>query len=301
MQASTIIAGLVAVAVLAAIFIVFGSRIRKWAEERQINATKYIVVFTALVTIACSVMVSSAAVFLKNAQRRNELLDKQRNVLAVAGLVDPGERVTGTRARELFDQFIEVKFIDLEKDVALMAEEAGLDPATYDQQKAASQPATSIPVESNPAGVTRIPKYAMIYEVYKTPEKEELDLRVLPVRGLGLWGTLYGFLALDKDGRTIRGLTFYQHKETPGLGGEVDNPRWKAKWPGRKAYDEDWDPAIEVIKGSAGPPAEDPYHVDGLSGATITSKGVTNLLQFWLSDKGFGEYLAKVREEGSAA
>jgi Na+-transporting NADH:ubiquinone oxidoreductase subunit C len=119
---------------------------------------------------------------------------------------------------------------------------------------------------------------------------------VLPIQGLGLWSTLYGFLAIDADGNTIRGITYYQHAETPGLGGEVDNPRWKSLWPGRKIYD-DGEPAIQVIKGAAGPPAQDPYRVDGLSGATLTSNGVTFMLEFWLGPNGFGPYLDRLREE----
>jgi len=122
---------------------------------------------------------------------------------------------------------------------------------------------------------------------------------VLPVEGKGLWSTLYGFLALDKDVNTIKGLTFYQHGETPGLGGEVDNPKWKALWPGRKAFGDDGQPKIAVIKGQAGPVAEDPYQVDGLSGATITARGVSHLVQFWLGTHGFGPYLKQFKERGS--
>ena len=108
------------------------------------------------------------------------------------------------------------------------------------------------------------------------------------------------FLALNPNARTIRGLTFYEHKETPGLGGEVDNPRWKALWPGRLATDENGVPKISVVKGRAGPVSEDPYHVDGLSGATITSNGVTNLMDFWLGENGFGPYLSKQRAGGGS-
>ena len=125
-------------------------------------------------------------------------------------------------------------------------------------------------------------------------------LVVLPVEGLGLWGTLYGFVALEGDLRTIRGLTFYEHKETPGLGGEVDNPRWKALWRDRLAFNDDRQPVIRVIKGPAGPAPDAPYSVDGLSGATITSRGVTNLLQFWLGPDALGPYLTRLRDEGGA-
>jgi Na+-transporting NADH:ubiquinone oxidoreductase subunit C len=108
---------------------------------------------------------------------------------------------------------------------------------------------------------------------------------------MGLWGTMYGFIAIDKDLNTIQGLTFYKHKETPGLGAEIDNPNWKAKWPGRLIHDDSGNIAIKVIKGPAASPSEAPHQVDGLSGATLTSNGVTNLLKFWLGDNGFGPYL----------
>ena len=125
-----------------------------------------------------------------------------------------------------------------------------------------------------------------------------LDLVVLPVSGLGLWSTLHGFIAIDADLETVRGLTFYEHLETPGLGGEVDNPRWKALWPGRKAFDGE-EVRLAVIRGRAGPVAEDPYRVDGLAGATITSRGVTNLLRFWLGADGFGPYFDRLQDKGT--
>jgi Na+-transporting NADH:ubiquinone oxidoreductase subunit C len=148
----------------------------------------------------------------------------------------------------------------------------------------------------NSSSIKRISKSAVVYEV--RDDRDNIEMVVIPIKGYGLWSTLYGFLALDRDGTTVRGLTYYQHGETPGLGGEVDNPRWKALWPGRKAYNDSWEPELTVIKGQAGPPSSDPYRVDGLSGATITSRGVSNMLQFWLSEDGFGPYLKNFRENG---
>ena len=109
-----------------------------------------------------------------------------------------------------------------------------------------------------------------------------------------LWSTLYGFLALDARTFEIQGITFYQHGETPGLGGEIDNPKWKALWPGKRAFDENMNPVIEVVKGQASADNE----VDGLSGATMTSRGVTNLLRFWLGENGYGPYLKWFRTAG---
>ena len=262
------------------------------------NSVPYIVSFAGAVCVVCALFVSASAVFLKDRQDANALLDKQKKALRVSGLVEEGTVLSAKQVGELFDTRISMRLIDLETHDAA-AEDLGIDPATYDQLKAARDPALSMKVASNRARVSRIPRYALVYEVYKDEAKTDLDLRVLPVEGMGLWGTLYGFLALDNDGNTIRGLVFYKHIETPGLGAEVDNPLWKALWPGRKAYGEDGVPKIRVIKGRAGTPEETPFEVDGLSGATMTSIGVTNLLRFWLGEEGFGPFLAKLRDERS--
>lgn len=266
----------------------------------KLNSTWYIISFAVAVCIGCSFLVSTPSVFLKSRQSSNALVYKQRNVLSVAGLVAPGESLSSEQVRTRFEERVKPVLINLETD-ELAGEDAGIDPATYNQRKAAADPAQSVEAEPNPAAVSRVPKYAVIYEVLGTENPDKVEKYVIPVEGLGLWGTLYGFVALEADVQTIAGLTFYSHKETPGLGGEVDNPLWKAKWPGREAFDENGKPVVHVIKGPAGPAEADPHKVDGLSGATITSNGVTNLLHFWLGEQGFGPYLAKLRGEGSAA
>ncbi len=266
----------------------------------QRNSVKYIVLFAGAVCIACSLLVSTAAVLLEDRQDANALFDKQKKVLQVSGLLEEGIRPTKAEVVTIFDERITMNLIDLESG-APAAEEVGIDPANYDQLAASKNPDMSLAVPRNLARVSRIPQYAVVYEVYKDPEKTDLDLRVIPVEGMGLWGTMYGFLALDSDGTTIRGLTFYKTKETPGLGKEIEYALWQSKWPGRQAFDENGKLAIRVIKGVAGPVADAPYEVDGVSGATITSKGVTNLLHFWLGDEGFGPYLAQIGTKGSGA
>ena len=96
-------------------------------------------------------------------------------------------------------------------------------------------------------------------------------------------------IALTSNGQNVLGITYYQHKETPGLGGEVDNPSWKALWPGKIALDETGQPIISVVK--AGAVKNPDFEVDGMSGATITSKSVSNMLHLWLGDAAFGPYL----------
>lgn len=249
----------------------------------------YILLFSAAVCGVCAVFVSSSAVTLEERQDVNRLLDKKKNVLQAAGLLGADESVPPEEVEKRFASFQPV-VIDLET-----GEEAPeIDPETFDQQKAKKDPARSSEAPPNPSLVKRFPDHALVYE--KFDDAGALELVVVPIEGYGLWSTLLGFVALDEDTRTIRGLAYYDHKETPGLGGEVDNPRWKALWPGRKALDENYEPEIEVIKGAAGPPEQDPYKVDGLSGATITSRGVTNMMHLWLGSDGFGPYLERVRQ-----
>jgi Na+-transporting NADH:ubiquinone oxidoreductase subunit C len=136
--------------------------------------------------------------------------------------------------------------------------------------------------------------------VYLVEQDGAVETVVLPVHGYGLWSTMYGYLALEGDGRTVKGITFYQHGETPGLGGEIDNPSWQAKWTGKQALDDSGRVLLQVVKGE--PRGEGVEHqVDGLAGATLTARGVENLARYWLGEQGFGPYLARLTSgnEGS--
>ena len=251
------------------------------------HSALYTILFSGAVCIVCAVLISSAAVSLKDAQLHNAALDKQRNVLLAAGLAQADERLDSEEVQRRFEA-VRSLVIDLETGTA-----TDIDPGTFDQAKAAKDPGTSRSAPANRAAVRRLPHHALVYEVLREGRRE---MAVLPIEGYGLWSTLYGFLAVDADGQTIRGIAYYQHKETPGLGGEVDNPKWKALWPGRKIYGPSGEPAIQVIKGAAPPPNQAPHDVDGLSGATITSNGVSAMLRFWLGASGFRPYLQTFRE-----
>ena len=248
-----------------------------------------------LLCVVCSILVSSFAVGLRPLQEANRALEMKKNILSAAGLFDPQEHQDEDVPR-LFEQ-VEAKLVDLSTGKYTTV------PENYDQRKASRDPKLSdiIPGDRDPATLKRREKYSFIYLVKMSDGT--LDQIVLPIRGYGLWSTLWGFLSIDAATleqeaaeTTIRGLTFYEHKETPGLGGEVDNPDWKAKWNGRentkKIFDAEWNVLIEVIKGSVSPnDSAREYKVDGLSGATITSRGVTKMLRYWLGDDGFGPYL----------
>lgn len=254
------------------------------------HSTGYIVGFAVAICLVCALFVAGSAVSLKPLQEANVILDRQKKVLTVAGLLEEGESPAADEVARIFEKNVRSKVVELESGT--VAE--GIDPAGFDQQAAMADPATSEAAPPNGAKVARIPNNGLVFEVV---ENGELEAMIFPIEGKGLWSTLYGYIALAPDARTVVGITFYDHGETPGLGGEVDNPGWKAKWEDRKVFNERWKPVIAVKKGIAGSPSEDPYQVDGLSGATITSRGVTELVRFWLGDNGFGPYLAKYRAQ----
>ncbi len=246
------------------------------------------------VCLVCSVLVSAAAVSLRPAQAVNKLLDKKKNILMAAGVMEEGKSLPAEKIDELFGK-IRPRVIDLKTGEYLQ----NIDPETFDQRRAAKDPAqsVSVPAEEDLASIKRKAKHAAIYLVEKNGRTDKV---ILPIRGLGLWSTLYGFIALDaRDLNTIKGLVFYEHGETPGLGGEVDNPAWKALWNGKKAFDEGGKVRIEVVKGQVIPGRpETQYQVDGLSGATLTARGVDHMLKYWLGANGFGPFLAKLKEQG---
>jgi Na+-transporting NADH:ubiquinone oxidoreductase subunit C len=258
------------------------------------DSNAYIIGFATAVCLVCSIVVSTSAVALRERQERNKVLDRQTQVLVVAGLLDADRKASPEEVEALFEQNVRIRVIDLETGNY----DNSIEPSTYDQRRATKDPAASRQAPANSAGLTRLPTYGLVYQ---RVEGEDVQSLILPIEGKGLWSTLYGFIALAPDTKTIQGITFYEHGETPGLGGEVDNPNWKALWVGRQAYDQNWQPAIEVVKGVAGPVEEDPYRVDGLSGSTLTARGVTNLVRFWLGENGFDPYLEKLRAEGSSS
>ncbi len=240
-----------------------------------------------LVCVVCGVVVATAAVSLRPVQNENKLIDKRMNTLLAAGMYDASQDVN--------EQFksIERKFVDIESgDYVEM-------PESYDQRTAAKDPAQSERL-SGDVDIAGIKNQADVAEVYLARgDNGELSRIILPVHGYGLWSTLYGFMALEPDANTVAGLGFYEHGETPGLGGEVDNPKWKALWEGKKLYGDQGEVEIQVIKGtveSNTPNAE--HKVDGLAGATLTSKGVSNLLRFWVGENGFGPYLKRMQQGG---
>jgi Na+-transporting NADH:ubiquinone oxidoreductase subunit C len=225
-------------------------------------------------------------------QETNKLKFRRVNILKAAGLYEEGIPVD--------EQFaaIETTLIDL--STGLPVEGSVVDPATYDPRKAAGSPklSTEIDPELDTAGIKRREKYAYVYTL---KDGDNLEKVILPIYGKGLWSTMYGYIALEKDLKTVAGITFYQHGETPGLGGEIDNPNWQQSWIGKEAIvkeGDSYEPAIEVVKGGVPAGSKDAQHqIDGLSGATITSSGVEGTIAYWLGNDGFGQFLKRLRAQ----
>ncbi|MDI3490364.1 MAG: Na+-transporting NADH:ubiquinone oxidoreductase subunit [Thauera sp.] len=245
------------------------------------------------VSLVSSVFVAGAAVSLKPVQIENRQLDKQRSILSIAGLGDA--RMSAREVKDLFSGRITAKVVDLQTGEFSDAQDAN----TFDPLKAARDPALSdaLPGDKDIAMIKRRERYTTVYMVEKDGALETL---ILPIRGYGLWSTLHGFMAVKGDLNTVVGMGFYQHAETPGLGGEVDNPNWKAQWPGKVLFDDAGKPIIRIVKGGVDPSSPDAANqVDALAGATLTSNGVDRLIQFWLGEQGFGPFLAKLRTQGA--
>jgi Na+-transporting NADH:ubiquinone oxidoreductase subunit C len=262
-------------------------------EHDRKSKVSYVVGFATAVCLVCAVMVAGTAVGLKPLQERNARVDRLTRVLEVAGLIDEGEKLEPQEVLERFQQNVEAKVVELQSGAYAEA----IDPSTFVQRRAASDPATSKPAPDNAAKVMRLPDNALVYHVKRDGA---LDKIILPIQGYGLWSVMYGYIALESDADTVAGITFYEHGETPGLGGEIENRSWQARWRGRKVFDANGAVRLEVVKGSAPPAADAPYQVDGLSGATITSRGVTNTLEFWLGDAAFGPYLDRIKKREGA-
>lgn len=244
---------------------------KKEFDRDSISNTLIVAIGLSLV---CSIIVSSAAIVLKPVQQKNEELFRQQIILDVAGLMEPGADVNA-----LFET-IEARIVDLESGEYV----EGVDTTEM----------AAIPGDLDLAGIGQRARYVPVYLVQKDGA---LDQIILPVYGKGLWSTMYGYLSVAPDGNSTRGLQFYAHGETPGLGDQMDKEAWRAQWDSKKLYDDGDEPQVRVIKGLVPDGIAGGEHmIDGMSGATLTGNGITGLIQYWTGPHGFGPYLKKYRE-----
>lgn len=246
----------------------------------------------AVLCVVCSVLVSTATIQLRPLQEENKQLDIQKSLLLAAGLIKSRE-IGKEEVNKAFEK-VDTRIIDLKSGDLV----SGVDASKVDIRKESKDPKMNMMIPAD-KDIAKIKMRAQRAKVFFVKEDSQVKMLIIPVHGKGLWSTLYGFMALAPDTKTVKGFGFYEHGETPGLGGEVDNPRWKSLWVDKKVLGENFEPIIQLVKGNvdASTPGAD-HKVDGLSGATMTTLGVERLLNFWLSDLGYGPFLAKFRSGG---
>ena len=233
------------------------------------HKNSYVFSFAAIVTISCSILLAAAANLLKERQQENIALDIRKNILASAELGKA--EMTRQEILDLYDENIRSKVINRQgEDVADKTVEQ-IDPK----------------------------KDKDLLPLYFAEENGEIVAYIIPISGKGLWSTIYGYLALEKDLNTVMGITFYKHGETPGLGGEVDKAWFTGNFKGKKIYSPEGELiSITVIKGKVADmiPEDEAYHyVDGISGSTLTGNGLNNFLKKDLET--YKPYFDKVKED----
>jgi Na+-transporting NADH:ubiquinone oxidoreductase subunit C len=245
----------------------------------------YTLVVALAVCLVCSLVVSSAAVLLAPRQRANREQERRARVLELIAR-QPG---LGAALGELGSADVREVVIDLASGTV----------ADWVAPDSESRPdaGTPMPPARDLALIGRRPALGTAYVVI---DQGRTGLVLLPVYGAGYASVLRGYVALGPDLNTVRGLTFHEHAETPGVGGEVlEDEEWLDAWIGRRVRDDAGRVRIGTSLQELDPDHPDARHlVDAISGATRTTVGVGNLLRFWLGEDGYGPFLRRLAEEG---
>ena len=199
------------------------------------------ILFAAVLCLVCSILLTTASIGLQRFQQKNVIIDKHRNILKSVGLVQAHRTYTVDEIESMYSQYIKALWVD---------------------------PAGRL-IEEPQRDEQDIPLYVYV-------EKEHIQAYVVPINSRGLWGRIYGYLAIENDGTTIAGFTVYKHSETPGLGGEIEKAWFQKNWVGKKIVDRSGDfVSVSIAKGETKdlvPQEKRPHYVDGISGATLTGK-----------------------------
>ena len=210
-------------------------------------------VFAGLLCLVCSLLLTAAATGLKTYQERNVEVDRQKNILLAVGAVEEDGRPSAEQIQALYQEAIRRVWIDSAGRIVSESERTASD----------------------------LPLY--IYE-----KGGMISAYVVPIDTRGLWGPIYGYMALEADGSTIRGFTVYQHQETPGLGGEIEKEWFQENFVGKKIVDRSGDfVSVSVAKGDVEevvPEEKRAHYVDEGSGATMTGRFLSEGLADTLAD-----------------
>ncbi|MDF1590638.1 MAG: FMN-binding protein [Desulfobacterales bacterium] len=211
------------------------------------------IVFTVVLCVVISILLTTASTGLQRFQEKNVLLDKQKNILKSVGLMEPDRAYPPETIEALYRDSIRAVWAEPDGTV----------------------------IEKPVRGEQDLPIYVYF-------ESDEIKAYVIPINSRGLWGRIHGYLAVRGDGSTISGFTVYKHAETPGLGGEIEKEWFQKNFVGKKIVDSQGGfVSIEIAKGSVAeriPKTQQENYVDGISGATLTGKYLTAGLHRILSE-----------------
>ncbi len=213
------------------------------------NGNTYTFFYAAIMVILVAAILASASMALKNRQVRNIETEKKQSILAAVNIESNAANAEQLYAENIVNEYV----------VNVKGEQVEGDAFNTDLKKERSKPMDE-----------------MLLPVFECKTKEGLKY-VLPLRGAGLWGPIWGFIALNEDMNTIYGANFDHQGETPGLGAEISTPMFEKPFVGKKIFD-DSGKLVSIIVAKVGQDAPEEHKVDGISGGTITSKGLEKML-----------------------
>ncbi len=258
----------------------------------QKHSPAYTLVFVTAVSVVCALLLAVTADLLRDRIKRNERLEVQRKILGSFGLVE--DDMQAKEIEEVFENRLEIRLVNVEGKTFDI--EGRPDVAKLEPWKAMSQALATFTLTKDDTEMkeVRLPVYCL------KGDDGSIKAYSIPLWGKGLWGPIYGYLALDSNATDVRGITFSAPKETPGLGAEIENQKFREQWEGKEIFGEDGDlTPITVVKGVAeeklaGKPDLLDHHVDGISGATLTCKGVNAMMETTLGY--YKPYLNKLKK-----
>ena len=225
---------------------------------RQSNS--YIILYSAALTVVCALALAFASISLKDRQDANIAREKKLNILSTVMTVDETADVD-----KLYSERITEKVVDFNGQVGADKKASDIDVAKQYKEAAEKR---QLPV----------------YEVKSTSNPEVVEFVVVPVYGYGLWNNIWGYVALKSDFNTIEGVKFQHAGETPGLGARIEAAEIQDRYKGKTVFEAGKIASVVMQKGEVGNEkyASEQHKVDGMSGATLTGKGVNNMLQDYL-------------------
>lgn len=263
------------------------------------HSNGYILRFAIIVCVLCALVLTFASEVLKPTQKSQEEFFIKKKVLTVFGK-KPAENATISEVLADYEKNIMIKFID--KDGNYVDAPANVEKYKYEQElKRFGFKYNSVNDLSGIENAAEYQKSPLKLPIYILHDNGKPLLYAIPIVGKGLWSTLYGYLAFEKDFNTVKGLSFYDHKETPGLGARIEEDWFQNNFKGKTIFNTEGQlVSISVKKGVVDPTVdfEKSHMVDGISGATITSAGVTELLEKDLNL--YASYFKKMQSEDTA-